>query len=220
MNTRKKTVAVIGLGRFGESVATTLLGLGYEVIAIDESADVVQSFSSVFEHVVRADTTKEGSLTELGVQNCDAAVVAIGTNIEASIVTTLLLKELHIPYIVAKATTNLHGKVLEKIGIDRIIFPEKDMGARAAFTIISDSIVDYLHISPELCLVEVKNPTEFNKKAIKNVHFREKYKVSVAAIRRGKQMIVPPSSEEILQKDDILFLIGEKNVINRLQFLK
>lgn len=216
---KTKTVIVIGLGRFGESVAQTLLDLGYEVIGVDENPEVVQRFSSMLTYVVRADTTKEESLKEIGVQNCDAAVVAIGTNVEASIVTAVLLKEMNVPYIIAKASNNLHEKVLEKIGIDKIIHPEKDMGARVAYHIISTSILDYLHISPELCLIEIKVPDSFHGKTIDDIHFRDKYAVSVAALKRANQMIVPPKSQEQMQKDDVLFLIGEKTQVKKLQFL-
>jgi trk system potassium uptake protein TrkA len=216
---KTKTVIVIGLGRFGESVAQTLLDLGYEVIGVDENPEVVQRFSSMLTYVVRADTTKEESLKEIGVQNCDAAVVAIGTNVEASIVTAVLLKEMNVPYIIAKASSNLHEKVLEKIGIDKIIHPEKDMGVRVAFHIISTSIVDYLHISPELCLIEIKVPEIFYGKTIDEIHFRDRYAVSVAALKRSSQMIVPPKSQEVMQKDDVLFLIGQKNQVKKLRFL-
>lgn len=215
-----KMIAVIGLGRFGSSVATTLMDLGYEVLGVDSDEALVQEFSDELTHVIKADSTNEEALREAGVQNCDGAVVAIGTDIESSVMTTLLLKEMGIPYIIAKATSSLHGKVLDKIGIDRVIYPEKDMGARVAFHFMSASIVDLLQITPQICLVEFKAPTSFVGKSIKEIQFRDIHRISVSAIRRNDKMIVPPKSAEVVQEGDVIFAIGEKQTIKTLTFLQ
>ena len=142
MSRQKKQFAVIGLGRFGTSVAMTLQQLGHEVLAIDADEERVQKISDQVTHVVQADTTDENSLQALGLRNFDAVVVAIGENVQANVATTLLVKDMGVPFIIAKARNALHGKMLEKIGADRVVYPERDMGQRVAHSLISSNVLD------------------------------------------------------------------------------
>ncbi|EAX48189.1 TrkA-N domain protein [Thermosinus carboxydivorans Nor1] len=155
---RNKSFAVIGLGRFGTSVARTLSRLGYEVLAIDTEEERVQQVADEVTHTYIADTTDENSLKALGIRNFDVVVVAIGEDIQANVLTTLLLKDLGVKYIVAKARNELHGKMLAKIGADRVVYPERDMGQRVAHNLVSTNVLDYIELSPDLSLIEPALP--------------------------------------------------------------
>ena len=215
----KRQFAVIGLGRFGTSVAVTLQMLGHEVLAIDTDEEQVQKIAEHVTHVVQADTTDENALHALGLRNFDAVVVAIGADVQANVATTLLLKEMGIPYIVAKARNALHGKMLEKIGADRVVYPERDMGQRVAHSLISANVLDYIELSPELSLVEVTVPAVLAGKTLQQANMRALYGVNVVAIKRFDHLIVPPQPHEQIQESDILIVIGATDGIKRLENL-
>jgi trk system potassium uptake protein TrkA len=215
----KRQFAVIGLGRFGTSVAVTLQMLGHEVLAIDTDEEQVQKIAEHVTHVVQADTTDENALHALGLRNFDAVVVAIGADVQANVATTLLLKEMGIPYIVAKARNALHGKMLEKIGADRVVYPERDMGQRVAHSLISANVLDYIELSPELSLVEVTVPAVLAGKTLQQANMRALYGVNVVAIKRFDHLIVPPQPQEQIQESDILIVIGATDGIKRLENL-
>lgn len=215
----KKQYAVIGLGRFGSSVATNLHRLGYEVLAIDSSEERVQEFSNEVTHVVQADTTDEETLTALGIRNFDVVVVAIGEDIQANILTTLQLKELGVPYIVTKAKNALHGKMLEKMGADRVVYPERDMGQRVAHNLVSSNIMDYIELSPNLGIVEVSIPKALIGKTLAETNLRAKFEINVVAIKRGEALIIPPLPSEKFKEDDILVVVGGIKGIQRLEDL-
>ena len=208
MKKKNKQYAVIGLGRFGATVARTLHQLGYEVLAVDSNAEITQKFSDEVTYVVQADTTDENSLKAMGIRNYDVVIVAIGDDIQANVVTTLLLKELGVPYIVAKARNELHGKMLEKIGADRVVYPERDMGQRVAHNLVSNNVLDYIELSPNLSLVEVKTPSLFVGKTLSQADLRARFGVNVVAMKRGEQIIVPPLPSEVMQAEDILIIVG------------
>lgn len=215
----KKQYAVIGLGRFGSSVATNLHKLGYEVLAIDSSEERVQEFSNEVTHVVQADTTDEETLTALGIRNFDVVVVAIGEDIQANILTTLQLKELGVPYIVTKAKNALHGKMLEKMGADRVVYPERDMGQRVAHNLVSSNIMDYIELSPNLGIVEVSIPRALIGKTLAETNLRAKFEINVVAIKRGEALIIPPLPSEKFKEDDVLVVVGGIKGIQRLEDL-
>ena len=150
-----KQFLVLGLGRFGSAVATTLVELGYEVLGVDTDPEKVNDLKNKITEVVQADISDERTLSELGAKNFDAAIVGIGSNLESSILTTIILKEMGIKYIIAKAQNKLHAKVLEKIGVDKIVFPERDMGIRIARNLITPNIKDYIDLEPDysICLL-------------------------------------------------------------------
>lgn len=219
MKKKSKQFAVIGLGRFGKSVAITLSKMGYEVLAIDDNEERVQGFSDEVTHVVQADTTDEETLKALGIRNFDVVVVAIGEDVQANTLTALLLKDLGVPYIVAKARNVLHGKMLVKLGVDRVVFPERDMGQRVAHNLVATNVLEYIELSPNLTMVEVTTPKSLVGKTLAETDLRAKYKVNVVAIKRGEDVIVPPVPSEKILNEDILFVVGDTKGIHRLEEL-
>ena len=220
MAKKEKQFAVIGLGRFGASVAMTLLKLGYEVLAIDSNPEQVQKFSDSITHVVQADTTDENALKELGIRNFDTVVVAIGADIQANTMTTLLLKDLGVNRIVAKASNTLHGKMLQKIGADQVVYPERDMGQRVAHNLAAPNVLDYIELSPEVSIVEVSAPQMLIGKSLAEAKLRSVYGINVVAIKRGEEMIVPPLPDEKILAQDILIVVGDSIGAQRLEELQ
>lgn len=217
---RNKSFAVIGLGRFGTSVARTLSRLGYEVLAIDTEEERVQQVADEVTHTYIADTTDENSLKALGIRNFDVVVVAIGEDIQANVLTTLLLKDLGVKYIVAKARNELHGKMLAKIGADRVVYPERDMGQRVAHNLVSTNVLDYIELSPDLSLIETSAPRCLVGKTLAESRLREKYDANVVAIKRGEQIIVPPNPGEKIQAGDVLIVVGRNGGLQKLEELE
>jgi len=184
-----KQFVVIGLGRFGASVAETLADNGYDVLAIDKDADRVQSIADIVTHAVEADATDEEALKTLGVRNFDVAVVSIGDNVSANILCTLILKELNVPYVIVKAPDSLHGKVLTKVGADRVVYPERDMGARIANNLISSNVLDYIEFAPEYGVVEILASEKMIGRTLGELALRSKFNVNVMAIKRGRSFL-------------------------------
>lgn len=212
-----KQFAVIGLGRFGASVLRNLHTLGHDVLAIDIDEKKVQEMSAYATHVVCADAADEETMRALGLRNFDVAVVSIGHDIEVSVITTLVLKELGVGYVVAKAQSDLHGKILAKVGADRVIFPERDMGARVAHNLVSSSILDYVELSPEYSIVEIAATEDMAGRTLRQLDFRQKFDVNVMAIKRRDKMIVPPKADDHIEADDIVVVVGRNECIRRLE---
>lgn len=217
MAKQAKQYAVIGLGRFGSSVALTLARAGYEVLVIDSDEERAQKLSDEVTHVAVADTTDESALKELGLRNFDVVVVAIGEDIQANVLTTLLLKELGAKHIVAKARNELHGKMLQKIGADRVVYPERDMGKRVAHNLVSTNVLDYIELSPNLSLVEITAPQALVGKSLVQSNLRSKYEINVVAIKRGSRLLVPPNPMEEIHHGDILLVVGSTNGLQILE---
>lgn len=213
----KKQFAVIGMGRFGSSVADALSKLGFEVLAIDVSEQRIQEISGTVTHAVSADTTDEETLRALGIRNFDVVVVAIGADIQASILTTLILKELGVPRLIVKAQNELHGKVLSKIGADKVVFPERDMGLRVAHHLISPNILDYIELSDDYSIIEMKAPRQFTGRNLKQLDVRAKFKCNVMAIKTGAKMNISPYAEDIIHEDDVLVIVGKNNDLTNLE---
>ena len=211
-----RSFVVLGIGSFGASVANTLYKLGYEVLAIDEDEETIQDISDDVTHAVVGDATDENVLKSLGVRNFDVAVVAIGGDIQASILVTLLLKEMGIKYILAKAHNDLHAKVLSKVGADRVIFPELDMGIRVAHNLVSTNILDYIELSPDYSIIEIKIPQQWEGKTLKDVNARVKYGINIMAIKNGADINISPKADDILTKNDVLVVIGSNGDLNKL----
>lgn len=204
-----KQFVVIGLGRFGVSVAETICKLGHEVLVIDNNEHAIQSIMHNVTHAVQADAREEETLMSLGVRNFDAAIVAIGDDLEANILITLMLKEMKVPYIVAKAQSIQHGKVLEKIGADKIIYPEKDMGIRLAHNLTGSNVMDFIEVSANQSVYELIAPALFINKTLGQLNLRAAHGVSVIAIKRGTEIIVAPGSDTQIKEKDVLIVIGE-----------
>lgn len=214
---KNKQFVVIGLGRFGESVAKTLYGLGHDVLAIDMDEDMVQEISDSVTHAVQMDATDESALRTLGLRNFDVAVVTIGSNIQASVMVTLLVKELGVKYIIAKGQSDLHAKVLYKIGADRVVLPEKDMGVRVAHNLVSASILDYIELSPDYSIMEMKALEEWNGKTLTELKLRSKYGINVMAIKKDDDINISPSADEIISADDIIVAIGSAEDLAKIE---
>ncbi len=213
----KKEFAVIGLGRFGGSICRTLAQEGMEVLAIDIDEERVNEFSNIVSKAVVADTTDEKVLKDLGIRNFDHVIVAIGDNIQASILTTLILKELGVQKITVKAQNDYHEKVLAKIGADHIVHPERDMGRRIANNMISTNVLDYLELSDEHSIVELIASKKMDGKSLLELDVRAKYGCTVVAIKRQTHIIVSPMAREVIREGDILIVIGADKDINRFE---
>ncbi|AST92219.1 MULTISPECIES: potassium channel family protein [Sutcliffiella] len=214
---KRKEFAVIGLGRFGGSICKALSEEGVEVLAIDIDEDRVNAYANIASHAVVGDTTDEAVLKSLGIRNFDHVIVAIGDSIQASILTTLILKELGVPHITVKATNDYHERVLNKIGADQIVHPERDMGKRIAHNIISNNVLDYLELSDEHSIVEIVASRRLDGHSIIDLDIRAKYGINIVAIKRGKDIIVSPQATEIIRHGDILIVIGADTDINRFE---
>ncbi|XZJ32825.1 potassium channel family protein [Clostridium perfringens] len=212
-----KQFVIIGLGRFGSSVAKTLYALGHDVLAIDSNEDLVQEISDSVTHAVQMDATDENALRTLGLRNFDVAVVTIGANIQASVMVTLLVKDMGIKYIIAKGNSDLHAKVLYKIGADRVILPEKDMGVRVAHNLVSSSILDYIELSPDYSIIEIESPKEWYGKSMKELSLRSKYGINVMAIKRNNEVNISPDADDVINKDDIVVAIGSAEDLTKLE---
>jgi len=212
----KKQFVVIGLGSFGKSVAVTLSSLGYDVLGIDTSECEVQAIANQITHAVQADAREEETLRALGVRNFDVGIVAIGNDIESNILITVMLKELGVNYVVAKAQSNLHGKVLERVGADKIIFPEKDMGIRLAQNLVTSNVMDYIELSPDYGVVEIIAPHSFANKSLGELNLRAKFGISIMAIKKGNKILVAPGADARIDEKDILIIVSKKDALAKL----
>ena len=213
----RKQFVIIGLGRFGRSVAKTLFSLGHDVMVIDQNAELIQDIADSVTHAVQMDATDENTLKTLGIRNFDVAVVTIGTNLQGSVMATLVLKELGIKHIIAKANNDLHAKVLYKIGADRVILPEKDMGVRIAHNLVSNSIVDYIELSPDYSIMEIKALDEWTGKSLSEIELRAKYGINVIAIKQKNDINIIPGANGIVREEDIIVAIGSAKDFNKLE---
>ena len=211
-----KQYIVIGCGRFGASVATTMHILGHQVMAIDRSEDIIQNIADKVTHAAIVDVTDELSLRSLGLGNFDVAIIAIGSDIRASIMATLIAKEMGVSQIVCKAKDELQAKVLYKIGADRVVFPERDMGVRVAHNLVSDNILDHIELDPEYSIVEIVTPSGWVGKTLIELDLRARYEITVLAVKSGKSINVTPSPGEELKSGSILVVIGENSKISQI----
>lgn len=213
-----KSFVVIGLGRFGNAVARELYALGNEVLAVDIDEDVIQKIADHVTHAVVGDAKDEAVLRSIGVRNFDCAIVAIASDIQDSVLVTLMLKEMGVKYIVAKGQSQLHTKVLQKIGADKVVFPEHDMGTRLAQTIVTSNVIDFIELSDEYSIVEISAPEQWIGKNLVELNIRSDYGVNVLAIRNvdNKAINVTPSPRQVLEKGDVLIIIGSNDDINQL----
>ncbi len=216
MEKKKKQYVVLGMGRFGTSVARTLYGLGHDVLGIDKDEEIIQSLSNELTHIVAADVLDEETYRTLGLRNFDVAVVAV-RDLEPSVMCTLMLKECGIPFIIAKASTALHGRMLEKIGADKVIYPERDMGIRVGHNLADSNIVDYIELVDNLSIMEIEAPKSMIGKSLSEAELRRLYKVTVVAIRRNGEMFVNPNPQSKIQEKDIMVILGTHDCVKALE---
>lgn len=214
---KTKQYLVLGLGRFGMSVARTLCELGQEVLAVDAHEELVGAIAPHVTQAVQLDATDEDALRSLDVQSFDAAIVSIGQNTRDSILVCVLLKELGVPWLVAKATDELHAKVLRKIGVDRVVFPERDMGARLARSIVSPNVLELMELSDDHQIIEVRVPAKWVGSSLMGLNVRRRYGVNILAIQRGARFLVSPAPDLLFEQGDILLVMGRKDDIERLE---
>ena len=213
---KHKTIAVIGLGQFGGTVAKMLASMDHEVLGVDIDPEVVQKISPFITHAIVADTTDEEAIKELALSQFDIVIVAIGDNIQANLMTSMLLKEMNMPYVVSKAENALQGKMLKKMGVDKVIYPEYDVAQRLAQSLTRDHVMDYLQLSKNISLIEIKMPTFLVGANLKDSNLREKYNLNAVGIRRGEDLEVPPNPSTILGEDDKLLVIGNNSDLDAL----
>jgi trk system potassium uptake protein TrkA len=199
---------VCGLGRFGGALARELVSLGYEVLGVDADARCVQDHAAVLTHVVQADTTDAQAMRELGAPEFGTAIVAIGTNLEASILTTSVLVDLQIPKIVAKAITRAHGTILDRVGATRVVFPERDMGVRVAHTVTGRTI-DYVQLDPGFALVETAAPQAILGKTLADAEVRRRYGITVVCVKPKDGTFTYATPDTVVREGDILVVAGE-----------
>lgn len=210
-----KSYAVLGLGSFGKSVARSFMELGIEVLAVDRNKIIVNEIASEVTYVVQMDVTNEDALKSIGVEKMDGVIVAIGENLEASVMATLLVKELGVPYVVAKAETEMQKKILEKIGADKVVFPEKEMGVRLAKN-IAGNFLDVFDLSSKDSMVELKVKEEWIGKSIRELDFRNRYHLNIVAFRRDGKLDSFPDPDDVLQRDDIIITVGKNEDLSRI----
>ncbi|OPJ59059.1 potassium channel family protein [Clostridium oryzae] len=213
----KKQFVVIGMGKFGSSVAKTLYSLGNDVLAIDSNEDIIQEVSESVTHAVQMDATDEMSLRSLGIKNFDVAVITIGSDIQSSVMSTLLIKELGVKYIIAKAHSEIHAKLLRKIGADRVVLPEKDMGIRVAHNLVSSNILDFIELSPDYSIAEVACPSKWNGRTLRELNLRSVYGITVMAIKRSEKVSVSPGADDRIQNGDMIVAIGKTENLSKFE---
>lgn len=211
-----KSFLVIGLGRFGASVAQELSALGQEVLALDIDAENVQHIADQVTQAIQGDAQDEAVLRSVGARNFDCCVVAVGADMEASILITVMLKEMGAKYIVAKAMTPIHARVLERVGADRVVLPEIDMGQRLAQRLARTNVVDYIGVSDEFSIVEIHPPKSWVGNSLGKLGVRAKHQINVLAIRHGEggQVDVNPQPDKVIGPDDLLIVIGTNEQVN------
>lgn len=212
-----KQFAVIGLGRFGTSIAKTLSKIGYNVLAVDANEEKVNDIKDDVTYAVQVDAMDEQALMALGIRNFDVVIVAIGQDFQSSILVTVMLKDMGVKKVVAKAVTELHGKVLEKIGADSVIFPERDMGEKVAHALVSKNIIDQINLSPDYSIVEMTAPEIFIGLTLEKADIRLKHGVTVLAIRRGNDVIISPDAKHVINSGDILVVMGREDKLRILE---
>ena len=215
-----KTFAVIGLGRFGAAIALELSSLGHEVMAVDINEEKVQQVADKVTHAVTADARKLEVLQALGLRNFDCAVVAMGGDVGNSALVTLNLKELGIPKVVCKAQSHVHRKVLEKIGADRVIFPEYEMGAKLAQGLSSSNVLNFIELSEDYGILELSAPQSWQGKSLRELDVRNRHHVNVIAIRKNGELNVAPSPDLPLESGDQVVALGRYEDINLLHEVK
>ena len=214
-----KSYLVVGLGRFGNEVARQLSLQGCEVLAMDSRSDLVQQISSEVTHAVVADARDKEVLKALGVKDFDCAIVAIGGDLSASVLATMNIKELGVPYVVCKAHDDTHRRVLEKIGADRVTIPEQENAVRLARSLSSLNVLDYIELSEDYGIVEIPAPKSWHEKSLKELNVRAKLGVNILAVRRGGKINVSPAADFSICDGDVLVVLGDSVALEKVQKL-
>lgn len=207
--------AVIGIGRFGSSIAKTLSDLGHEVLAIDSDEEKIQQIANVVTHAVVADVTNIDAMKAIGVRNVDVAVITMGSHMQSSILGTMILKEIGIKKVISKANNDIHGKVLEKIGADKVVYPERDTGIRLAHSLTSNNIIEQIDLDPNYSIVEMLAPKKIIGKPLKSLDIRKQFGVYIMAIKYDSGMTVAPGADDVIGDNDVIVLIGHNDALEK-----
>lgn len=214
-----KSYVVVGLGRFGSETARRLCSLGCEVLAIDIKSDLVQQIANDVTHAVVGDCQDKEVLKALGVGNFDCAIIAIGDDLAASVLATMNMKELGVPYLVCKAHDDMHRRVLEKLGANRVVIPEQENAARLAKSLSSPNLLDYIELSEEYGIVEIPAPKSWIGKSLKELDVRAKLGINILAVRANGTMNVSPAADFQIDDGNILVILGDNRAVEAVQNL-
>lgn len=212
----KQQFLILGAGKFGRSIAARLQELDQEVMLVDNDPEVIQRIAEEVKFAVEGDVTHEATLKELGVRNFDVVIVSIGDDMQASIMATILLKEMGVGHIVCKAESELHAKVLYKIGADRVVIPEKEMGIRIAQNLVNKNILDFINLSDEFTIVEMPVRPDWAEKTVQQLDLRREHGLNIIAIKHGTDFTIRITPQTVLHQGDIILVIGETAEIERL----
>jgi trk system potassium uptake protein TrkA len=218
-----RRIGIIGGGQFGSGLAQALAKRGVEVLVLDRERSVVDRLAGIAAKVMEGDATEEGTLDAAGFKDCDIVVVAIGSDMESSILTTLSLKEMKMKCIIAKAASDMHGTVLSRVGADRVIYPDRDMAARLARMLVAPSVLDYVEVSEGVSVLEIAAPLEFVGKSLSESKVRKTYGVTVLALRRAAQpdgtqeTIVSPNADDMIELGDTMVIFGADEKLGKLE---
>jgi trk system potassium uptake protein TrkA len=212
----KSSILVIGLGRFGAAAARELEQLGHEVLAIDRDEAVINDVAPDVTHAIQLDASDEDALRSVGAGEFEYAIIAISGATEASIFATMALKNLGVGHVIAKAATALHGTILERVGADRVVYPEREMGTRVAHSLAIPSVIDYLDVAPRFGIVKVRPPASFVGRSLKELDLPGRLQVSPIALRRGSEVTFNPHRDMVVAADDELILMGSDDRLERI----
>ncbi len=210
-------IIVIGYGRFGQSVANTLQKLGKKVMVIDKDTKLIDKVSDQISYSLALDTTNLTNIKSSGINHFDAAVVAFSTDVQASIITTINLKNLGVKYIVAKANNENHAKILRKLGADKVVFPEKEMGERLAQNLHDDSFFEISSLSPGYGITQIKVPGEWDYKTLSELELSSRYKLNIVTIKNSNNITIFPKADDTIRRDDTLIVAGATTHLKALQ---
>lgn len=208
MKNNYKSYAVLGCGRFGSSVAMTLSDLGQEVLLVDKDQEIVNDMAQFVTYAVCADVSKEESLDGIGLHNVDCAIIAMSSNFEASIMATSICREKEIPTIIAKAKSTLHRRILHRVGADKVILPEKEIGERLAHSLANPSFYEHVTMSEEYSMEDFPVPEKWLGKSAADLNIRSVNKISIVGIRNGKNFDINPNPKTSFKEGDIIYALG------------
>ena len=214
-----KSYVVVGLGRFGYETAYQLYHLGCEVLAIDQQSELVQQISNDVTHAVVGDARDKEVLRALGVGNFDCAIIAIGGDLAASVLATMNMRELGVPYLVCKAHDTTHRRVLEKLGADRVVIPEQENALRLAKSLSYPNLLDYIELSDDYGIVEIPAPKSWVDKTLRELNVRARLGLNILAVRRGEEMDVSPIADFRIEEKDVLVMLGDNQALEAVQKL-
>lgn len=212
----KKQFAVLGIGRFGSKIARELFYKNQEVIAIDKDETIIDNIKDQVTHALVGDITDEIALKEAGITDCDVVIIAESSNMESNIVAAQICKSLGVPSVICKAQNTIHGRILSKLGVNQIVFPEQDTAIKLVNKLTSQGVLDYFDLGENVSIVGTKAPERWVGKQLADLDLRNKYNATVLAIRRGEESMVIPSWSSIVEKDDILVMFGKEDSLKKM----